>query len=267
MLWFAVKRRQFVEYQYFSCTTRDKGKKFCLYVFGEKESMQQHLTREGAKYLLAPFLWTLIMMIVFFAAAGRFDIPRAWLAFGTHFIGAVLGALLMYRFAPELANQRASARQGTKGWDKAILTIYFFLLLLGIPFTAGLDVGRYQWSNSQSTGLGLVCYSLFFLLFHWAMLTNKFFEGTSRIQMDRDHRVIRSGPYAYVRHPGYVAMISASVADPLIIGSLYSLIPSCLAVGVILVRTGLEDRMLRDELEGYAEYAATVKYRLIPGIW
>ncbi|UJX39607.1 isoprenylcysteine carboxylmethyltransferase family protein [Desulfovibrio sp. JY] len=229
--------------------------------------MKQQLTRKGIKYLLAPFRWTLFMMIVFFVAAGRLDIPRAWLAFGLHFIGAVLGALLMYRFAPELANQRASAGHGTKGWDKAILTIYFFLLLVGIPLTAGLDVGRYQWSELHDMGLGLICYLLFFLLFYWAMLTNKFFEGTSRIQTDRDHRVIRFGPYAYVRHPGYLAMLFASVSDALIIGSLYALIPSCLAVGVTIVRTSLEDKMLRSELDGYAEYAATVKYRLIPGLW
>ncbi|MFU2210860.1 methyltransferase family protein [Solidesulfovibrio sp. C21] len=229
--------------------------------------MQQQLTKEGVKYLLAPFCWILFMMIVFFIAAGRLDVPRAWLAFGIHLVGAALGALLMYRFAPELANQRASARQGTKGWDKAILMIYFLLLLLAIPLTAGLDVGRYHWSDLQSMGLGVVCYFLFFIIFYWAMLINKFFEGTSRIQTDRGHRVICSGPYAYVRHPGYVAMIFASVSDALIIGSLYALIPSCLAVGVTIVRTGLEDKMLRSELDGYAEYAATVKYRLFPGIW
>lgn len=229
--------------------------------------MEQRLTRDGVKYLLAPFRWTLLMMIVFFAAAGRWDIPRAWLAFGIHLGGAALGALLMYRFAPELANQRAAARQGTKGWDKMILTIYFILVLLGIPLTAGLDIGRYHHPDLHSMGFGLLCYLSFFILFYWAMLTNRFFEGTSRIQADRDHKVIRRGPYAYVRHPGYVAMIFASLSDPLIIGSLYAHIPGCIAVGVTIVRTGLEDRMLRNELEGYADYAAAVKYRLVPGIW
>lgn len=229
--------------------------------------MERHLTGEGVRYLLAPFRWTLLMMVVFFAAAGRLDIPRGWVAFGAHLAGAALGALLMYRFAPELANRRAAARQGTKAWDKAILAVYFLLLLVGRPLTAGLDVGRFHWSDLDSMGLGLLCYSLFFFLFHWAMLTNEFFEGTARIQTDQGHRVVRRGPYAFVRHPGYAAMIFGNISDSLIIGSLYALIPSCLAIGVLIVRTGLEDGMLRRELDGYAEYAATVRYRLIPGIW
>ena len=99
------------------------------------------------------------------------------------------------------------------------------------------------------------------------MLTNEHFEGSSRIQNDRAHRVVMSGPYGLVRHPGYVAMIFASLADSLIIGSLYSLIPASLAVVVTIIRTFLEDRMLQTELDGYSEYARKIKYRLMPGIW
>jgi protein-S-isoprenylcysteine O-methyltransferase Ste14 len=231
--------------------------------------MKQRLNRDGIKYLLTPFRWTILMTIAFFVAAGRLDIVRAWLAFGIHFLGALAGAILMARFAPGLANQRASIKPGTKRWDKVILAIYFLLILLVIPIIAGLDVGRYQWSQlgRHYEMLGFALYLASFFLFHWAMLTNEHFEVSSRIQTNRDHTVIMSGPYGHVRHPGYVAMICVSIADSFIIGSLYSLIPGILAVMVTVMRTFLEDRMLQNELEGYFEYAGKVKYRLIPGIW
>lgn len=231
--------------------------------------MKPHLNKDGIKYLFAPFRWTILMAVAFFFAAGRLNISRAWLAFGVHFFGAIVGGLLMWKFAPGLANQRASVKQGTKSWDKVILTIYFLLVLLVIPVIAGLDIGRYQWSQLSINYaiFGVALYLAFFLLFYWAMLANEHFEGSSRIQKDRAHRVIMNGPYGIVRHPGYVAMILASLADSLIIGSLYSLIPGVFAVIVTIIRTFLEDRMLQTELEGYTEYAKKIKYRLIPGIW
>ena len=231
--------------------------------------MNQRLNKDGIKYLLATFRWTILMAVAFFVASGRFDVYRAWLAFLIHFLGAVVGAMLMWKLAPELANQRASIKQGTKGWDKIILAIYFFLVLLAIPAIAGLDVGRYHGSQLNPTYaiIGIAFYAVFFLLFYWAMLTNKHFEGSARIQKDRAHRVVRKGPYYFVRHPGYAAMIFASISDYLIIGSRYALIPSIIAVLVTMLRTFLEDRMLLAELEGYSEYAQETKYRLIPGIW
>jgi protein-S-isoprenylcysteine O-methyltransferase Ste14 len=231
--------------------------------------MKPRLNNDGIKYLLAPFQWTILMGVGFFLAAGQLNILRAWLALGIHFLGAIAGAILMWKFAPELANRRASIQKGTKGWDKLILAIYFLLVLLVIPIVAGLDVGRYQWSQLSISYaiIGIVLYLGFFLLFYWAMLTNKHFEGSSRIQNDQAHRVIMNGPYDLVRHPGYVAMIFASLADSFIIGSLYSLIPGIFAVIVTIIRTILEDRMLQSELEGYSRYAQKIKYRLIPGIW
>ncbi|WP_054691429.1 methyltransferase family protein [Desulfosarcina cetonica] len=227
------------------------------------------MNKEGVRYLLAPLRWTILMAVAFFLAAGQLNILRAWLAFGIHFLGAIVGAILMWKFAPGLANQRAFIRQGTKRWDKLILAIYFLLVLLAIPILAGLDVGRYQWSqlNINYAIVGIVLYLGFFLLFYWAMLTNEHFEGSSRIQNDRAHRVVMNGPYGLVRHPGYVAMIFACLADSFIIGSLYSLIPAILAVIITIIRTFLEDRMLQNELDGYSEYSRKIKYRLIPGIW
>ena len=209
------------------------------------------------------------MAASFFLAAGRMDLFRAWLAFAIHLLGAIAGAVLMWKFAPGLANRRASVRQGTKRWDKVILAVYFVLILLVIPISAGLDVGRYGWSQwgFPSLILGIVFYLLFFLLFYWAMLTNDHFEASARIQNDCAHSVIKNGPYSLIRHPGYTAMIFASLTDALMIGSLVALIPSIFALMVMVIRTLLEDRMLQMELAGYGEYAKIIKYRLIPGLW
>ena len=231
--------------------------------------MNQQLNKDGIKSLLEPFRWAVLMTITFFLAAGRLDIFGAWIAFGILSLGATAGAMLMRRFAPGLANQRASAKEGTKEWDKIILMVYFSLILLIIPLVAGLDVGRFKWSQlgPNFTFAGIIFYAIFFISLHWAMLNNEHFETTSRIQKDRNHKVITSGPYRIVRHPGYVAMIFAGLAYSFTIGSLYALIPSLAAIIVVVIRTFLEDKMLQNELEGYSAYSIKVRYRLFPGIW
>jgi len=133
----------------------------------------------------------------------------------------------------------------------------------------GLDVGRYRWSNLGlwATVLGLVIFSCGWILLTWAMLVNPHFETTVRIQTDRHHRVVTTGPYTIVRHPGYVGASLWALGSPLIVGSAYGLIPAGLTVLLLVLRTYLEDRTLQAELPGYAEYAKQVRYRLLPGIW
>ena len=100
------------------------------------------------------------------------------------------------------------------------------------------------------------------------MLANPFFEKTARIQNDRNHQVIDSGPYRYVRHPGYVGVIAGLIlATPFMLGSWWALVPAILSVFSIVVRTALEDHMLLNELEGYKAYAWRVRYRLVPYLW
>ena len=101
----------------------------------------------------------------------------------------------------------------------------------------------------------------------WAEAVNKFFEPTVRIQTDRGHRVIDTGPYAIVRHPGYVSGFLVFIGMPLCLGSLWALIPAVLVCLLLVVRTIWEDQTLREELAGYEEYAQRVRYRLIPGVW
>jgi protein-S-isoprenylcysteine O-methyltransferase Ste14 len=101
----------------------------------------------------------------------------------------------------------------------------------------------------------------------WSMVVNPFFEKTVRIQTDRGHRVIDTGPYAYVRHPGYLGFVGWILSAPLLLASTWAVAPAVLAVAGLVIRTALEDRTLQNELTGYPEYAARVRYRLVRGIW
>jgi protein-S-isoprenylcysteine O-methyltransferase Ste14 len=99
------------------------------------------------------------------------------------------------------------------------------------------------------------------------MITNRFFSIAVRIQTDRGHRLVSSGPYRSVRHPGYLGMSVAGPASVLALGSWLALVPALLYALLIVRRAALEDRYLRTELDGYAAFAARVRYRLIPGVW
>lgn len=209
-------------------------------------------------------------MAVFFASAGRRDLPRAWLFFGAAFVYFVASTLALYRYNPELVVVRLTVRrEGSRRWDEVLMRVANLTGMLLMPAVAGLDVGRFRWSS-----LGLIYvvpgFALFVLgavLITWAMSVNRFFESTVRIQEDRGHVVVSTGPYGLVRHPGYLAGIVWMSSIPLIIGSLYAFIPLTLYGALMFLRTYLEDETLREELPGYAEYAERVRFRLLPGVW
>jgi protein-S-isoprenylcysteine O-methyltransferase Ste14 len=115
--------------------------------------------------------------------------------------------------------------------------------------------------------LGLIIFVFSSVLINWAMIENPYFEPTVRLQEDRGHHVVTTGPYSLVRHPGYLSGILWILSIPLVIGSLYTLAPVILYSALMILRTYLEDRTLHDELTGYAEYAERVRYRLFPGVW
>jgi protein-S-isoprenylcysteine O-methyltransferase Ste14 len=115
--------------------------------------------------------------------------------------------------------------------------------------------------------LGFVIFLPGMALFIWSMGVNPFFEKTVRIQTERGHRVIDTGPYGFIRHPGYLGFLAWSISIPLFLLSWWAFLPALLSVVGIVIRTALEDRTLRKELTGYEEYTRWVRYRLIPGIW
>ena len=139
----------------------------------------------------------------------------------------------------------------------------------GIAIVATLDDGRFHWSHVPwwVCVLGYVLLVAGLAGMTWAESVSKFFEPTVRIQTDRGHRVIDTGPYALVRHPGYVAACLLCLGMPLSLGSFWALIPGILSCLLLVLRTIWEDRTLRDELVGYEEYTQRVRYRLVPGVW
>ncbi len=163
---------------------------------------------------------------------------------------------------------RINRHKGTKRWDWILLSILRPTGLM-IFVLAGLDDGQYHWFHIPWWGcvLGYALLITGMVGVTWAETVNKFIEQTVRIQTDRGHRVVDTGPYAIIRHPGYVSACILFVGMPQSLGSLWALIPAVLACLLLVVRTILEDRTLRDELTGYEEYAQRVRYRLIPRFW
>jgi protein-S-isoprenylcysteine O-methyltransferase Ste14 len=149
------------------------------------------------------------------------------------------------------------------------------LVLIGVPLylghlvIAGLDVGRYYWSRSRP-GVQIAALALFaasWALVDWAMVTNRFFSSVVRIQAERGHHLVTTGPYRHVRHPGYVGGIVGFLAGPVVLGSWWALAPLASIVLFVRWRTAAEDRFLRAALPGYTSYVERVHYRLLPGIW
>jgi protein-S-isoprenylcysteine O-methyltransferase Ste14 len=211
-----------------------------------------------------------VMITVFYASAGRTDISRSWLLFSVSFVHFVGSALVLAKYNPELLVRRLTLRrEGSKTWDEILMRVCNLTGLLLVPVVAGLDVGRYGWSNLriQYAVLGLIMMAASSVLTNWAMIENPYFESTVRIQEDRGHRVVSTGPYGIMRHPGYLSGILWMSSIPLVIGSLYTFFPVALYSALMILRTQLEDRTLQEELPGYIEYVEKVRYRLFPGVW
>lgn len=206
----------------------------------------------------------------FFLTAGDFGWVRGWAFIGLLTVCQSLSSIYLRAKNPEMLRHRGRAGPGTKTWDLVCLA-GFALCFLGIPVVAALDTVRLGWSPVAPVWVGLIGAALYLLglvLVTWAMAVNTHFEKTVRIQTDRNHRVIDSGPYAFVRHPGYTGIIFGWIAaTPLILGSRWAFAPAAAAALCLVIRTALEDRTLRNELSGYEEYSTRVRYRLARGIW
>lgn len=219
------------------------------------------------RFLQIGFL-ILIQAVVLFLSAWKWDWWNAWVYLGQYLLFLAFNASILLRKHRELVEERSRVGEGAKDWDKVISLIMLlggFLILLA----AGLDE-RLGWVGNLPLWLQVAAFlllGLFYPLFTWAMVSNKFFSTVVRIQKERGHTVQTAGPYRFVRHPGYASLLFSYLAVPIALGSLWAFLPVLLLVVTLVVRTYLEDRSLQAELEGYKEYARQVPYRLIPGIW
>lgn len=185
-------------------------------------------------------------------------------------LGFVVSRILAARRHPDLIAERAKMLQheDAESWDKVLSP----LVGLGgglIPIVAGLDE-LFGWSPAYSSTakiISLVIIMAGYALASYALIENAFFSGMVRIQKERSHYVVSSGPYGWVRHPGYASALLTYLATPVFLDSYWAFIPAILLSVVLIVRTRLEDATLQEKLEGYRDYAKRVRYRLLPGIW
>ncbi|MBE7385687.1 MAG: isoprenylcysteine carboxylmethyltransferase family protein [Leptolyngbya sp. SIO1E4] len=213
-------------------------------------------------------LVTALVAVGVFGLVGQWDWPRGWALIGLLLLGRLTSVPYLWRKNPELMKRREQLGKGTKTWDIVVLAM-FGVTFLAIPLVAALDI-RYRWSEMSPWlwPVGAVLYAFFVAVVTRSMAVNPFFEKTVRIQGDRNHQVIESGPYRIVRHPGYIATILGLVlAMPLLLGSWWAFIPATLSTLCLIIRTTLEDRTLQKELSGYEAYTRKVHYRLLPGLW
>lgn len=202
-----------------------------------------------------------------FGSAGRLDWANAWVLLGLNFAASVTTTALLWR-SDELLAERSNVTAG-KSWDKAIVGLVVVVGPVTTWITAGLD-DRFRWSSGMAPwafAVGIAVAVLSAALIAWAMKSNRFFSSVVRIQKNRGHTVISSGPYRFVRHPGYTGMSAFTLVTPLILNSSWAVIPAGATAALTALRTMLEDRTLHDELDGYAKYARRVRYKLLPAIW
>lgn len=205
---------------------------------------------------------------IVFAAAGRLDYWQGWVFV---VVSAAVFVLTTWLLKNDLGLllERSRPGKGMKWWDKG----YYLLstpLYFGAVVVAALDAGRLHWSSVPGAFAYALLLAVFFIgqaLVLWAKRVNPFFSSVVRLQTDRGQTVCQKGPYRFCRHPGYLGGLLFGLATPIVLGSYWALIPQGLAGLLLIVRTCLEDRMLKKDLLWYAEYAQAVRARLIPGVW
>jgi len=216
-------------------------------------------------------LFLIVYPLIFFIAAGDWKWGWGWVFYFILTVFLTAHPLLLIPINPQLLAERARGTQtaDTKQWDRILTMIGGGILPFGSQLLGALDHRR-GWTVPLPANLQILATAVTimgFVLFLWAMVSNAFFTEGVRIQTERGHTVCESGPYRYVRHPGYVGSILSILCIPLILGSLWALIPAVAGGAAFFVRTALEDRTLQLELKGYAAYAARVRYRLVPGLF
>jgi protein-S-isoprenylcysteine O-methyltransferase Ste14 len=199
--------------------------------------------------------------------ASRLGWTLGWIYVGIVVVTLTINLACLLRWNPELIRRRMRVSKFTKTWDK-VWAVLFGLAMITIYVVAVMEArDRVLSAPGAAWLLGLVIFVPGWALAIWSMVVNPFFEKTVRIQTDHGHRVIDKGPYAYMRHPGYVGFAGWMLSTPLLLASTWAFFPALISVVLLVIRTMLEDRTLNEELPGYAEYASRVRFRLIPGIW
>ena len=223
---------------------------------------------ERINFLIKGFVTNLVFTAILFISAGRLDYTQGWIFLSANLLSTLMNFFTIYKNS-ELLNERSKPGEGIKSWDKLLLGLSALVYVI-IIVLAGLDSGRFQgalnfnWIVSIS---GVILLIIGQILFLTARSQNKFFSSVVRIQKDRGHVVCDTGLYKIVRHPGYLGMMISLMGLPLITTSIWSIIPTLIAIILLLIRTSLEDKTLINVLDGYAGYTRKTRNKLIPLVW
>jgi len=224
----------------------------------------------AAKALILVALFVVGMPLMPLLVSGRWGWPEAWAYAALSVVSFAISRFLAARKDSGILAERANSlgRPDAEPFDKFMLP----LLALGgaaLPLVCGLDE-RFSWSPHFSSALKLVALGAFIgglILSSWALVANRFFSGTVRVQVERGHSVVSKGPYAWLRHPGYAGGLLTYFAAPVLLDSSWAFIPAIALTLILIIRTYFEDQALRIKLPGYEDYALRVRFRLIPWLW
>jgi len=232
-----------------------------------EEAAQTVSTRQWIRLVVLYLLIPLVLLI----CGGDLDWWQGWVYSVLIFVTGIGGRMWAEQRHPGLLAERQNieSMQNAKAWDKVLAPLMAVSIGFPMVIVAGLD-HRYNGSAEFPLSLiviGFILISLGYAFAIWALAENRFFSSVVRIQTERGHVVCDTGPYRFVRHPGYAGNVLALFGIVLALSSVWTLIPAAVATIISVIRTGLEDRTLHEELPGYQDYAQHVRYRLIPGVY
>ncbi|HEY9772219.1 MAG TPA: isoprenylcysteine carboxylmethyltransferase family protein [Planktothrix sp.] len=216
------------------------------------------------RYIIFSYLLFIVLAIIIGLLASTFNLPWFWAVF---VVESLIGSVSIFKIDDDLLAERA--KPAGKDEDPHATKILSALFIAHFVLAA-LDVGRWHLSNTVPVPLqviGLICVALGWSGLMWAMITNRYFSSAIRLQDDRGQHVVMSGPYKYVRHPGYATASIAFIGQALALGSWIALVPMVLVAVIMFKRTLQEEQLLSAKLPGYREYQTLVPYRWCPGVW
>lgn len=221
--------------------------------------------------MIRAFVITVALLLILgtclFAAAGTLSWPMAWVVLGIYSF-TQLGSFAFIK--PELMRERAAPGSGVDRGDVVIATLGYVGLYPAMFIVAGLDAVRFGPAVLIPAPIqlaALLVFALGYTFALWAVYSNPFFSTFVRIQDDRGHAVVSSGPYALIRHPGYAGVLLAHLVLPFAFSAIWALVPAVLGILCFVARTAREDKTLQYQLSGYREYQNQVRWRLLPGVW
>jgi protein-S-isoprenylcysteine O-methyltransferase Ste14 len=231
----------------------------------EQDNTKLDTEKNILRRLIQVSMSVIITAIILLVSAGRIKWIYAWIYILASLLVIIINAFI---FPPELISERGQKKENVEKWDK-LISGFIIIPWLTLYLISGLDI-RFGWSPELALWIhisGLITFILGNAFVSWAMIANIYFSTSVRIQYDRGHTVSSGGPYRCIRHPGYLGMIIYLLSTPIILGSIWALIPAIVTAILFIIRTSFEDNTLKNKLEGYKEYAERVKYRLISGVW